>query len=166
VDFTHDVTGRTVREGDIVGGTTSGRYQATITGPVTAIGKDGNRVKILIGTTTRRLDAPVDTEKWIDSDRIFLVAVRPADLPETGEWTPEDDETVRTRATEAAPTRYVDPLVPALLARITHLDALADAYRADSAKLSLLEFPLEKAWRKIYAPDMDEVADIFGWQTT
>ncbi|GAB2331789.1 hypothetical protein [Streptomyces variabilis] len=161
MDLFHDVTGRTVRVGDTIGGTTSGRSQATITGPVIKIGK--GKVKVDVRTTTHRFMVSVGEEKWISQDRVFLVAVRAEDLPATGEWTPEDDATVRARATEAMPTRTTDPLTAALLTRLTHLTALADTYRADAKKLTALDWPLERAWRKGYAPDMDEVAGVFGW---
>lgn len=66
-----DATGRPVRVGDTVGGTTSGRYQATIVGPVVKVGK--GQVKVRADQSGHTYSVPVGTEKWISSVRVFLV---------------------------------------------------------------------------------------------
>jgi len=69
-----DAARRTIRQGDNVGGTTSGRYQTTITGPVLQIGKD--RAQVLVtnrptyGDVTRAANG--DTV-WISAERLFLI---------------------------------------------------------------------------------------------
>lgn len=74
----HDAGGHAIREKDIVGGTTSGRYQATIVGPIDKIGK--GRVRILVTTTTRGdLGSDVGSTVWINTDRVFIVAARHAE---------------------------------------------------------------------------------------
>ncbi|MEZ7004996.1 hypothetical protein [Streptomyces sp. AD55] len=162
MDSTRDVAGRTVRVGDIVGGTTSGRYQATITGPVTKLGV--GKVKIAVGTSDHEFAASVGDPKWISTSRIFLIAPSADGLPPSGEWTPKGDATIRARVNEVMPTRHTDPVTHELLDQLTHLRALADAYRDDAQKLTRLELLLEPAHRKTYAPDMDQVAEIFGWE--
>ncbi|MFF2612299.1 hypothetical protein [Kitasatospora sp. NPDC058046] len=67
-----DATGRTGYEGDTVGGTTSGRYQSTILGPVVKVGKDKVKVRTTIGASSPR--AAAGDEVWISRDRVFLVA--------------------------------------------------------------------------------------------
>lgn len=67
-----DAVGRVVGEGDVVGGTTSGRYQATISGPVLKLGK--GRVKVDVERSSRNsCAATVGDQVWIDASRIFLV---------------------------------------------------------------------------------------------
>lgn len=71
--FLLDAYGRTIREGDTVGGTTSGRYQATISGPVLQLGT--GRVKVRVtspGGDGVARPAP-GSEKWISADRVFLL---------------------------------------------------------------------------------------------
>lgn len=74
-DRTHvvDAVGRRVHEGDTVGGTTSGRYQTTISGPVIKLGQ--GQVKIRIEHSDRHgFDGPgTGDEKWISTARIFLI---------------------------------------------------------------------------------------------
>ncbi|WP_327594636.1 hypothetical protein [Streptomyces chartreusis] len=68
-----DAAGRTVQAGDTVGGTTSGRYQTTITGPVLQIGK--GKAKVLVtNRPTYTGDRPGNADDvWISADRLFLV---------------------------------------------------------------------------------------------
>ncbi|MER7135333.1 hypothetical protein ABT358_02170 [Streptomyces sp. NPDC000341] len=67
-----DAYGRVIREGDIVGGTTSGRYQATISGPILKLGT--GRVKIHVTSPGQGCDRPrTGDDKWISADRVFLV---------------------------------------------------------------------------------------------
>ncbi|WP_225859144.1 hypothetical protein [Streptomyces albicerus] len=75
-ETTRDAIGRTVRAGDTVGGTTSGRYQATIVGPVLKIGK--GQVKVRVDKSGHTFTVPVGSEKWISTDRVFLI---PAEQP-------------------------------------------------------------------------------------
>ncbi|WP_030236950.1 hypothetical protein [Streptomyces sp. NRRL S-350] len=67
-----DAAGRTGYEGDTVGGTTSGRYQATILGPVIKLGKDRVKVRCTTGSAGSLRPGPGD-EVWISHDRVFLV---------------------------------------------------------------------------------------------
>jgi hypothetical protein len=68
-----DATGRTVHQGDHVGGTTSGRYQTTITGPVLQLGKD--RANVLVTNRPQFTgDRPGNGDAvWISAERLFLV---------------------------------------------------------------------------------------------
>jgi hypothetical protein len=68
-----DAAGRTIRLGDKVGGTTSGRYQTTITGPVVQIGK--GQAKVLVTNRPQFTgDRPGNADDvWISVDRLFLV---------------------------------------------------------------------------------------------
>lgn len=77
----HDAAGHTIQVGDTVGGTTSGRYQATIIGTLTKLGK--GQVKVKVAETGRPYDVKIGDEKWISADRVFLVrAIDPVPLPE------------------------------------------------------------------------------------
>ncbi|MFG2404207.1 hypothetical protein ACGFR8_07685 [Streptomyces brevispora] len=68
-----DAYGRTIHEGDIVGGTTSGRYQATISGPILQLGT--GRVKIRVTSPGQGCDRPKTGDgKWISVDRVFLIS--------------------------------------------------------------------------------------------
>lgn len=71
-----DAVRRTIRVGDTVGGTTSGRYQATIVGPVLKIGK--GQVKVRVDQSGHTYSAAVGDEKWISTGRVFLI---PAEQP-------------------------------------------------------------------------------------
>jgi hypothetical protein len=68
-----DAVGRRVRTGDTVGGTTSGRYQATITGPVLKLGKGQVKIRVAGDGDGGYRPAGGD-ERWISTGRIFLVA--------------------------------------------------------------------------------------------
>lgn len=70
-----DAVGRRVRAGDTVGGTTSGRYQATITGPVVKLGKGQIKVRVA-GPRDGGYRPSAGDERWISTGRIFLVAPR------------------------------------------------------------------------------------------
>ncbi|WP_405759513.1 hypothetical protein OG234_13510 [Streptomyces sp. NBC_01420] len=67
-----DASERAVQVSDLVGGTSSGRYQTTISGPVLQIGK--HKAKILV--TNRPFhagDRPANgDEVWLDFTRLFL----------------------------------------------------------------------------------------------
>jgi hypothetical protein len=67
-----DAVGRRVYPGDTVGGTTSDRYQTTITGPVVQIGRGKVKIRVEQGGGSPRPKA--GDEKWISTDRVFLVA--------------------------------------------------------------------------------------------
>lgn len=71
-----DTLGRPIREGDSVGGTTSGRYQATIAGPVLRVGQD--RVKVLVTNRAQHGGTrPANGDQtWIDPTRLFLTHTR------------------------------------------------------------------------------------------
>lgn len=68
-----DATGRLVRVGDTVGGTTSGRYQATIVGPVLRIGKGQVKVRVTGPAGDGAYRPKAGDEKWISAYRVFLV---------------------------------------------------------------------------------------------
>lgn len=68
-----DAAGRNVRVGDTVGGTTSGRYQATIIGPIIKIGKGQVKVRVTSPGGDGACRPEPGAEKWISTDRIFLV---------------------------------------------------------------------------------------------
>ncbi|MGW1989651.1 hypothetical protein [Embleya sp. NPDC001921] len=76
-----DAYERPIHVGDIVGGTTSGRYQATIIGPIKKLGK--GQVKVLVpndgGDSTFRPAS--GAECWISLDRVFLLAPRDDEHP-------------------------------------------------------------------------------------
>ncbi|MDH6489595.1 hypothetical protein [Streptomyces sp. SAI-127] len=68
-----DAAGRTIREQDHVGGTTSGRYQTTITGPVVQLGKGKAKVRVT-NRPTYTGDRPGNADDvWISDDRLFLI---------------------------------------------------------------------------------------------
>ncbi|MFB7496034.1 hypothetical protein ACFC09_15305 [Streptomyces sp. NPDC056161] len=69
----HDATGRPVTEGAAVGGTTSGRYQTTITGPVLQLGKGKAKVLVTNHPTVGSLRAQNGDLVWISTDRLFLI---------------------------------------------------------------------------------------------
>ncbi|MFM9811489.1 hypothetical protein ACKI1J_32190 [Streptomyces scabiei] len=69
----HDATGRPVTEGDTVGGTTSGRYQTTITGPVLQLGRGLVKVLVTNRPTVSSLRAQNGDDVWISPDRLFLI---------------------------------------------------------------------------------------------
>lgn len=68
-----DAAGRPVHVGDIIGGTTSGRYQATIIGPIVKIGKGQVKVQVTGPAGDGAYRPKTDDEKWISTSRIFLV---------------------------------------------------------------------------------------------
>ncbi|MEV7891600.1 hypothetical protein ACWD3I_24985 [Streptomyces sp. NPDC002817] len=118
MDTIRDAAGRTVREGDTVGGTTSGRYQATVIGPVIRIGRGQVKILVTNGPASDIVRPAQGDEKWISADRIFLVASRAEGLPSDGDWSPHDETAVRARAAETSSVRYPDHLVAALLVRV------------------------------------------------
>lgn len=67
-----DAAGRTGYEGDTAGGTTSGRYQATLLGPVVKIGQ--RQVKIRTTISAGGVRPRIGDEVWISMDRVFLVS--------------------------------------------------------------------------------------------
>ncbi|WP_371793848.1 hypothetical protein OIE91_11320 [Streptomyces albidoflavus] len=70
---TTDATGRTITLGDHVGGTTSGRYQGTISGPAIQLGK--GQVKLLVTNCPYRGTSRPENgdDVWISTDRLFLI---------------------------------------------------------------------------------------------
>jgi hypothetical protein len=70
----HDATGRPIGVGDVVGGTTSGRYQTTIVGPIVSIGKSQVRVRVTNRAAPGSLRASNGDEVLISTDRVFLIA--------------------------------------------------------------------------------------------
>jgi hypothetical protein len=68
-----DATGRTIQAGDTVGGTTSGRYQTTITGPVVQFGKGKVKVRVTNRPSYGGLRDANGDDTWISTDRVFLV---------------------------------------------------------------------------------------------
>lgn len=72
----HDAVGRTIRAGDTVGGTTSGRYQATIVGPIRKAGKGQVKVLVTEGGGGYRPRPGAGDEVWISTSRVFLIAPR------------------------------------------------------------------------------------------
>jgi hypothetical protein len=79
-----DAVGRRVYSGDTVGGTTSGRYQDTVTGEVVRIGR--GKVKIHVQTGSGGYRPGAGDDLWLSTGRIFLVASGqpPAPAPEPG----------------------------------------------------------------------------------
>jgi hypothetical protein len=105
----HDATGRPVNEGDTVGGTTSGRYQTTIAGPVLQLGKGLAKVLITNHPTVSSLRAQNGDDVWISYDRLFLV--HPAtERKFTGFRTP--DGHTWTIAARVRGTLFEAPTVP------------------------------------------------------
>lgn len=104
-----DAAGRTVQAGDHVGGTTSGRYQTTITGPVVQVGTD--RVKVLV---TNRPEYSGDRpgngdDVWISTSRLFLI--HPVTTRQfVGFRTP--DGRTWTQATRVKGVLWEAPMVP------------------------------------------------------
>jgi hypothetical protein len=68
-----DATGRTIQAGDTVGGTTSGRYQTTVTGPVVQFGKGKVKVRVTNRPSYGGLRDANGDDTWISTDRVFLV---------------------------------------------------------------------------------------------
>ncbi|MEU0950487.1 hypothetical protein ABZ379_48890 [Streptomyces canus] len=68
-----DAAGRTIQAGDTVGGTTSGRYQTTITGPVVQFGKGKVKVRVTNRPSYGGLRDANGDDTWISTDRVFLV---------------------------------------------------------------------------------------------
>lgn len=69
-----DAAGRTVHHGDHVGGTTSGPYETTITGPVIQLGEGKAKVRVTnrptYGDSTRGANGD---DVWISGARLFLI---------------------------------------------------------------------------------------------
>jgi hypothetical protein len=108
IEFTADAAGRLVRVDDVVGGTTSGRYQDTIIGTVLKIGKGKVQIEVTQGAGHSR-PSPGD-ERWIATNRIFLVRSTNQPAPELLSAFRDD----------------VDRTVTAVAAgRLTHEEALA-----------------------------------------
>lgn len=72
--FLLDAYGRTIRAGDTVGGTTSGRYQATISGPILQLGAGRVKVRVTSPGGDGAYRPAQGAEKWISTDRVFLIA--------------------------------------------------------------------------------------------
>ncbi|MEV0016623.1 hypothetical protein [Streptomyces tendae] len=68
-----DAAGRAINEHDHVGGTTSGRYQTTITGPVLQTGKGKAKVLVTNRPQPGSPRAANGDTVWISSDRLFLL---------------------------------------------------------------------------------------------
>lgn len=68
-----DATGRTIALGDTVGGTTSGRYQSTITGPIIQTGADKIKLIVTNHATVGSQRAQNGDDVWISTDRVYLV---------------------------------------------------------------------------------------------
>jgi hypothetical protein len=106
---TTDAAGRTVQLGDTVGGTTSGRYQTTITGPVVQIGKGKIKVRVTNRPDYGGLRDANGDDVWISTDRLFLV--HPATEQKfVGFRTP--DGRVWTVATRTKGVLWEAPMVP------------------------------------------------------
>ncbi|MEC3995054.1 hypothetical protein VSR01_16535 [Actinacidiphila sp. DG2A-62] len=76
-----DAVGRRVYSGDVVGATTSGRYQGTISGPVIQLGRGKVKIRVERGGGGFRPE-PGD-DKWISTSRIFLVSAAKPPVPAT-----------------------------------------------------------------------------------
>lgn len=104
-----DAARRTVRQQDHVGGTTSGRYQTTITGPVVQIGQGKVKVRVTNRPTVGSLRAQNGDDVWISDDRVFLI--HPATERQfTGYRTP--DGRVWTQAARVKGVLWEAPFVP------------------------------------------------------
>ncbi|MFD5571980.1 hypothetical protein [Streptomyces cadmiisoli] len=104
-----DVAGRTVREQDHVGGTTSGRYQTTITGPVVQLGKGKAKIRVTNRPAFTGERPGNADDVWISDDRLFLI--HPAtERRFAGFRTP--DSHVWTQATRVKSVLWENPLVP------------------------------------------------------
>ncbi|MDI9836228.1 hypothetical protein [Streptomyces sp. KAU_LT] len=68
-----DAAGRTIRAGDTVGGTTSGRYQTTVLGPVVQFGRGKVKVRLTNRPDYGGLRDANGDDVWISTDRVFLV---------------------------------------------------------------------------------------------
>lgn len=108
---TTDAAGRPVRIGDVVGGTTSGRYQGTIIGTVRKVGKTKVQVLVTQGAGHAR-PSPGD-ERWIAADRIFLIRSAQPDAEQLAVFRDDVDEAVSAVA----------------VGRLTQEDALAQITR-------------------------------------
>lgn len=69
-----DAAGRPINIGDTAGGTSSGRYQATILGPIVALGADKAKVRVTNHATIGTLRPENGDEVWISASRVFRVA--------------------------------------------------------------------------------------------
>ncbi|MFF4900520.1 hypothetical protein [Streptomyces sp. NPDC001068] len=104
-----DAAGRTVHHGDAVGGTTSGRYQTTVMGPVVQIGKDKVKVRVTNRPTYGGYRDANGDDVWIDPSRVFLV--HPAtERTFTGFRTP--DGHTWTVAARTKDVLWESPMVP------------------------------------------------------
>jgi hypothetical protein len=110
VSSIHDTLGRPVHEGDTVGGTTSGRYQTTISGPVQKIGK--GQVKVLVTNRPQHGGyRPANgDETWLSTDRLFLVHLA---AERTFRGFADPDGRVWTLAPRTKETLFEAPMVPA-----------------------------------------------------
>ncbi|MGW3971137.1 hypothetical protein ACWEFD_17795 [Streptomyces ardesiacus] len=68
-----DAAGRTLHQGDHVGGTTAGRYQTTITGPILQTGKGKAKVLVTNRPQPGSVRAANGDTVWISDDRLFLI---------------------------------------------------------------------------------------------
>ena len=135
-----DAAGRTVQAGDTVGGTTSGRYQTTITGPVLQLGKD--KAKVLVTNRPAYTgDRPGNADPvWISAERLFLV--HPAgERRFTGFRTPDGRTWTRANLQRLL---WEAPLVP----RRYESTDLRGMYGAD----------LQPVWKDVAAPAAEQPA--------
>lgn len=77
-----DAVGRPLAIGDVVGGTTSSRYQATVTGKITAIGKSGLTLQVLTSSREGSFGPSAGDSLRITQDRVFLIDSRRDCLPD------------------------------------------------------------------------------------
>lgn len=68
-----DAYGRVIREGDTVGGTTSGPYQATISGPILRLGTTQVKVRVTTPGGDGACRPAQGDDKWISASRVFLI---------------------------------------------------------------------------------------------
>ncbi|MFK0063413.1 hypothetical protein ACIQTN_29810 [Streptomyces werraensis] len=135
-----DAAGRTVQAEDTVGGTTSGRYQTTITGPVLQVGK-GKAQVLVTNRPAYTGDRPGNADAvWISAERLFLI--HPAgERRFTGFRTPDGRTWTRANLQRLL---WEAPLVPR---RYESAD-LRGMYGAD----------LQPVWKDVQAPAAEQPA--------
>ncbi|MFJ1528219.1 hypothetical protein ACIOFV_07285 [Streptomyces mirabilis] len=134
-----DAAGRTVHQQDHVGGTTSGRYPNTITGPVVQIGRGKVKVRVTNRPTVGSLRAQNGDDVWISDDRVFLI--HPAtERRFTGYRTP--DGRVWTQAARVKGVLWEAPFVP-------------ERYEATRLR-GMYDGNLQPVWEDVPAPAADE----------
>lgn len=68
-----DAAGKPISVGDTVGGTTSGRYQATIMGPIVSLGTGRVRIRVTTGPGHHGMRPDDGDLVWISASRVFLI---------------------------------------------------------------------------------------------